>query len=70
MWASDPAAGPGKTLLWRGVDLPVPATVKLTDAERGEFFRLWKDQKLPLAEVIVRTEEFMGKVFERILREA
>ena len=60
----------GKTILWRGVDLPVPAKVKLTEAERNEFFRLWRDQKLHISEVIVRTEEFMGKVFERVLTEA
>ena len=61
---------PGRTILWRGVDLPVPARVTLTEAERKEFWNLWKDQKTPLAEVIVRTEEFMAAVFERILREA
>ena len=61
---------PGKTILWRGVDLPVPARVTLTEAERAAFWRLWKDQKTPLAEVIVRTEEFMSAVFERILGEA
>lgn len=44
--------------------------VKLTEAERYEFFRLWKDQKLHISEVIIRTEEFMSKVLERLLREA
>jgi hypothetical protein len=63
-------AAVGKSILWRGVDLPAPVKVKLTDAERKEFWNLWKDAKTPLAEVIVRTEEFMGKVFERILTQA
>jgi hypothetical protein len=61
---------PGKTIIWRGVDLPVPSRVVLTEAERAEFFRLWKDQKLHISEVIVRAEEFMARIFERILREA
>jgi hypothetical protein len=60
----------GKTILWRGVDLPVPARVVLTEAERKEFWKLWKDPKLHISEVIVRAEEFIGKIFDRVLGEA
>ena len=60
----------GKTILWRGVDLSVPMRVVLTEAERKEFWKLWKDPKLHISEVIVRAEEFIAEVFERVLGEA
>jgi hypothetical protein len=60
-------SSPGRTILWRGVDFPVPVRVVLTETERAEFFRLWKDPKLHISEVIVRAEEFMGRVFDRCI---
>ena len=49
--------------------VPVPVRVKLTEAERTEFWKLWKDPKLHISEVIVRAEEFIGRVLERVLGE-